>query len=114
MGCKINDKNAEMIGRPIIEGIVEAHSNSDYDKLIYLVPGMKGKFPQEDFQGAVSALKPLGKVLSIEYLAQFPKAKEHLVLWRVKYELGEEDIFWHLYLSDKGEEIRAVGLFFDL
>ncbi len=114
MKNRINNENAEFIGRPIIEGIIETHSNLDYDKLVELVPGMKGKFPQEEFNGAASAVKALGKVLSIEYLAYFSKIKEDLVLWRVKYELGEDDVFWHLYLSANEKEIRAVGLLLDL
>ena len=114
MESRVNNENAELIGRPIIEGIIEAHSNSDYDKLIELVSGMKGKFSQEEFNEAASAVKALGRVLSIEYLACFSKVKEDLLLWRVKYELGEDDIFWHLYLSANEKEIRAVGLLFDL
>lgn len=114
MGNRVNNENAELIGRPIIEGIIEAHSNSDYDKLVELVSGMKDNFSQEEFNGAASAVKALGRILSIEYLAYFSKAKEDLLLWRVKYELGEDDVFWHLYLSANENEIRAVGLLFDL
>ena len=114
MDRRINNENAELIGRPIIEGIIEAHSNSDYDKLVEIVSGMKGKLPQEKFNGAASTINKLGKVLSIEYLAYFSKVKEDLLLWRVRYELGEDDVFWHLYLSANEEEIRAVGLLCDL
>ena len=60
---------------------------------------MKGKFSQEEYNGAASAVKALAKVLSIEYLACFSKVKEDLLLWRVKYGLGEDDIYWHLYLT---------------
>jgi len=114
MDTRVNNENAELIGRPIIEGIIEAHSNLNYNKLIELVSGMKGKLSKEEFDEAASAVKALGRVLSIEYLACFSKIKEDLLLWRVKYELGEDDVFWHLYLSANEKEIRAVGLLFDL
>jgi len=114
MANRINDDNAELIGRPIIEGIVEAYSNSDYDKIIELIPSAKGKLLQENFNRASSNLKALGRVLSIEYLAYFSKIKEDLVLWRVKYEAGEDDIFWHLHLSANKEKIEVVGMAFDL
>ena len=65
MESRVNSENAELIGRPIIEGIIEAHSNSDYDKLIELVRGMKGKLAKEEFDEAASSVKTLGRVLSI-------------------------------------------------
>ena len=114
MANRINDENAELVGRPIIEGIIEAYSDSDYDKLFEFIPSARGKILQEDFNRASSALKALGKVLSIEYLAYFSKIKEDLVIWRVKYEVGEDDVFWHLILSANKEEIEAVGMAFDL
>ena len=114
MRITINSENAEQIGRPIIESIIDAHANSDYHRLVELIPSMKGNFSQEEFLRAVVALEPLGNIQSIEYLGHFSKVKEHLVLWRAKYEQGEEDIFWHLYLSDLEDQVKAVGLFFDL
>ena len=60
---------------------------------------MKGKFSKEEYNGAASAVKGLGKVLSIEYLACFNKVKEEPLLWRVNYELSEDDVYCHLYLS---------------
>ncbi|WP_154660743.1 hypothetical protein [Marinobacter nanhaiticus] len=114
MKGEINDDNAERIGRPFIESIIEAHADADYDRLVELVPDVNGKLTEVEFAEAAVGLEPLGDVVSIEYLAQFEKVKEHLVLWRVKYELAEEDVLWHLYLSGEGDDIKVVGLFFDL
>lgn len=111
---QINSENAEQIGRPFIENIIEAHTNSDYNQLIGRIPDLEGKMPVEEFDEAAANLEPLGNVVSIDYLGQFEKVKEHLVLWRVRYELAEEDVLWHLYLSDKDGDIKVVGLFFDL
>ncbi|MGP4844395.1 hypothetical protein ACTXGQ_09720 [Marinobacter sp. 1Y8] len=114
MTSQINSESAEQIGRPIIERIIKAHSDADYGQLVELIPNMEGKLLEEEFIEAATSLEPLGKVASIEYLGHFSKVKEHLVLWRVRYELAEEDVLWHLYLSDNESEIKAVGLFFDL
>ncbi|ROU02099.1 hypothetical protein EB809_00935 [Marinobacter sp. R17] len=110
----ITSDNAEAIGRPIIEQIITAHLNSDYDHLLAQVPTIRGKVPQEEFEEAAANLEPFGNVRSIEYLGHFAKVKEHLVLWRVRYERADEDILWHLYLSDLESEVQTVGLFFDL
>lgn len=120
MKAGINDDNAERIGRPLIERVIEAHADSDYERLIELVPDAQGTLTEEEFAEACAGLEALGDVVSIEYLGQFEKVKEHLVLWRVKYERADEDIIWHLYLAkEEGETddaagIRVVGLFFDL
>ena len=114
MAKRINDENAELIGRPIIEEIIKAHSDTDYDKIIELIPSAKGKLLPENFNRGSARLKELGEVLSIEYLAHFSKIKEDLVMWRVKYEFAEDDIFWHLFLTANKEEIEVAGMAFDL
>ncbi|GGX71458.1 hypothetical protein [Saccharospirillum salsuginis] len=100
MAEQISNENAELIGRPVIENIIDAHVNADYDRLVELIPGMKGQLSTEEFNEAVSKLSPMGKVVSIEYIGHLNKVKEHLLLWKVSYDLGEEEILWHLYLSD--------------
>lgn len=110
----ITSENAELIGKPLIEQIIDAHTALDYDRLVELIPDMAGKVSEEEFIEAATELKEFGDVLSIEYLGEFSKVKEHLVLWRVRYELREEDVFWHLYLSKEEGDVKVVGLFFDL
>lgn len=65
-------------------------------------------------ESGASSLSPMGNVVSIEYLGHLKKVKEHLLLWKVSYNLGEEEILWHLNLSDGDVPVRPVGLLFDL
>ena len=106
----INNDNAERIGRPIIEKVIEAHGKADYQLLTRTLSSRGDKPDFESFQDGVESLKVLGAVTNIEYLGYLKKPNEHMLLWKAQHEKGNEDILWHLFLSDEG---KTVGLLFD-
>jgi len=109
----ITDENAEFIGKPIFEKIIQSHEKGDHKKLIQCFPELQNKITQDIFEEAVGNLKPLGKVLSKHYLTHSLKNDNHLIVWKVKYSRDDEDVLWNLHLSDDEKEIKVMGFGFN-
>jgi len=69
--------------------------------------------PEAEFDEAVSALKPLGKPTSIQYLCHLIKLKEIKILWKVTYSDTPEELLWDLIMIPDGSNVKLVGLGFD-
>jgi len=76
MNSNIQNENAEIIGRPIIECLTEAYVTSYYDFMSSNFPEFAMKIIQEAFSEGVKDLKPMGKVSSIDFLGLFDKTDE--------------------------------------
>jgi len=110
----LNEENIECIGRCVMNGVLTAHETNDYQLLTkYFSPEMKDKLGPEKFEEAVNqAIKPLGKMLSFEYLGHLKRINEHQLLWKVVYENSAEEILWQLYLCDDEAPVCITGLWF--
>ncbi|MFC3093362.1 hypothetical protein DRW07_03960 [Alteromonas sediminis] len=93
----------EKASQPIIERVVEAHVKNDYPQLLSIFDGNPHACipPSDAFNDAVKeAIEPLGNALSFTYLGNVNKKNSNLLLWKVSFEYGEEELLWHLYLTD--------------
>ena len=110
MNSKIENKNAEKIGRPIIECLTEAYVTSDYNYMSKNFPELTKGITQEIFSEGVKDLKPMGKVSSIDFLGLFNKTDEQILLWKVRYEKLGDDVLWHIFLTEHGSELKTTAI----
>lgn len=110
MNSKIENENAEKIGRPIIECLTEAYVTSDYNSFSKNFPELTKGITQEIFSKGVKDLKPMGKVSSIGYIGLFNKTDEQVMLWNVRYEKLGDDVLWHIFLTEHGSALRTTAI----
>lgn len=110
---KINDENAESIGRPIFDKILHSFLNSDHKKLIQHFPELQKWMTLELFDEAVQNLNPLGELLSSEYSTYSIENAKHSLAWKVRYKNDENKVFWNLLLDDNQDGIKVNGFRFD-
>jgi hypothetical protein len=110
MNSKIENKDAEKIGRPIIECLTKAYETSDYNFMSKNFPELTKSITQEIFSEGVKDLKPMGKVSSIDFLGLFNKTDEQLLLWNVRYEKLGNDVLWHIFLTEHDSELKTTAI----
>jgi len=107
---KIDDKNAESIGRPIIEKAIPILTQSNHAQFLKHFPGLRVFEGQEIFDAAAENLKLLGSMPSIEYLDQLVKPNWSLLLWLVKSRRSDKAIMLRMELTEDEGEIRLTHL----
>jgi len=110
---KITNENAESIGRPIFDKIIQSFVSADYQELIRRFPELQNKMTKDLFDEAVGNIRPLGNVLSIQYSTHNLKNDSHLIVWNVRYSQDKEGVLWTLHLADDQEEIKVTGFGFN-
>lgn len=110
---KISDENAESIGRPIFDKIIQLFKNEDREEFIRYFPYLKDWMTAGIFDETVEALNRLGKLLSIEYSSRSIEKGNHILAWNVQYENDENTVHWKLNLDDNHEEPMVSGFRFD-
>ncbi len=114
MNIELTEQSFERLGQSIIENIIDAHIKSDYDQLsLHFTDELKSKLLPSDFEDAIkNHLGSLGKATSISYLGYLNKSDSFQLLWKVKYEKGNEEILWQMYITELNEAIKVDGLRF--
>jgi hypothetical protein len=100
----MDEKMFEEMSRPIIENILKAHVSKNYEQLtkIFCETSDINIPKKKEFNKAVEEIiEPLGNFISFTYLGNVNKKIGGLLLWKVGFEQGSEELLWHLYLSDK-------------
>jgi len=110
MNSKIENENAEKVGRPIIECLTEAYVTSDYGFMSKNFPELTMEITQEIFNEGVKDLKPMGNVSSIDFLGLFDKTDEQVLLWKVRYEKLGGDVLWHIFLTEHDGELKTTAI----
>lgn len=110
---KICDENAESIGRPIFDNIIQSFVNSDREELIQHFPYLHEWMTLEVFDEAVVNLNRLGELLSSEFSTHSIENDNHLLVWKVKYSNDENIVHWKLFLIQNQEDIMVNGFGFD-
>lgn len=110
MTSKNEIENAESFSQPIIEEIIEVFSKADYELLVKNFPELTKSISQGLYNEGVEDLKNKGNVVSLQFIGTFNKVNEQVLLWKVRYEQKEEDVLWHLFLSDFDGEIKVAAL----
>jgi len=110
---KITDENAESIGRPIFDKVIQSFRNEDREEFIQHFPYLADWMTVEIFDEAVKVLNSLGKLTSIEYSNRSIENDNHLLAWNVQYENDENAVRWKLNLDDSQEEVKVSGFRFD-
>lgn len=110
---KINSKNAESIGTPIFDNIIQAFSNSDRDDLIQHFPELQDWMTLQLFDEVSTHLNTLGEVLSREYSTYSSKDDIHSLTWKTQYTIDENTVNWLLKLDDCPEGIKVHGFSYD-
>ena len=110
---KINDDNAESIGRPIFDRIIRSFQNEKRQDLIQHFPYLDKWMTVEIFDEAVAVLNRLGELVSSEYSTRLTKGDNHVLAWDVDYKNDNNPVRWNLYLNDNQEEIKVNGFEFD-
>jgi hypothetical protein len=115
MNIKLTEQNIESLGRPIIENIIAAHSKSNYDQVtLHFTDELKETLLPSEFEDVIrNHLGALGKATSISYLGYLIKNDSFQLLWKVKYEKGDEDILWQMYLTELNEVTKVDGIRFE-
>ena len=96
--------------RPIIENILKAHVSKNYEQLtkVYCENSDSHIPKKEEFNEAVKeVIEPLGNFISFTYMGSVVKKAENLLLWKVGFEEGIEELLWHIYLSDE-MKVKAI------
>ena len=115
---QMQEENAESLGTPIIEKLIQSVSTQNFDLYCQILPKTLKESSDEIleiFNEAATALKPMGIVISIKYLAHTKIDDVHRLIWKVQYQKDDEDLLWQLMLTD-GEvegEMIFMGWSFD-
>ena len=113
---KFTEENAEALGQPILDSVLKAHAESDYELLTkFFSKDLKGVLTEETFREAIqNELSTYGKVSSTTYLGHLNRKGELQLLWKVSYAKGKEDILWELYLGEveNSDGVEVLGLWF--
>lgn len=109
----ITDDNAESIGRPILNKIIESLSASDHEQIIRDFPELKEQLASGVFLEAAKNVETMGELLSIEYLARLNKVENHLLLWKIAYRKSDIHLAWYLSLADEDGTVKVTGFGFD-
>lgn len=110
---KITNDNAESIGRPIFDKVLQSFANSDRNELIKHFPELTHWMTTEIFDETVGVLKRLGECTSIHF-SSYADGNDHSELyWNVRYSQDEEDVLWKLNLSEIRENITVGGFSFN-
>jgi len=106
----MEEKMFEEKSRPIIENILKAHVSKNYGQLtrVYFENSDAHIPTKEEFNEAVKeVIEPLGNYISLTYLGDVVKKVDTLLLWKVGFEQGAEELLWHIYLSDE-MKVKAI------
>ncbi len=106
----MEEKMFEEISRPIIETILKAHVSKNYEQLTKVYCENSGAHMpnKKEFNEAVKVvIEPLGNYISFTYLGSVVKKSDNLLLWKVGFEQGTEELLWHIYLSDE-MKVKAI------
>ena len=111
---KLTEKTAEQIGQPILDNMLKAHRESDYELLTELFSeDLKLVLTEDIFKEAIqNELSTYGKVSSTTYLGHLKRKGELQLLWKVSYAKDKEDILWELYLGQVEGKVEVLGLWF--
>lgn len=96
----------QLTSKPIMEKVLHAHASKDYDLFTGLFNQEYAKqIPTEaQFNEAVkNAVLPLGEPSAITYLGSVFKQRDKLVVWKTAFAPGNDELLWHLYLSDDNQ-----------
>lgn len=110
---KIMDENAEPIGRPILDKIIQSFVHEDREEFIQHFPYLQDWMTVEIFDEAVVVLHRLGEPLSIEYSSRSIERDKHRLHWKVQHRNDESPVNWEMFLDDSQEEIQLKGFRFD-
>lgn len=110
---KISHKNAESIGWPIFDKIIQSFINEDREIFIKHFPYLEEWMTTDIFYEAVDVLNRLGEFLSSEYSTHSIENDNHLLAWKVQYRNDENTVIWGLFLNDSQESIKVAGFRFD-
>jgi hypothetical protein len=108
----MDEEMFEEKSRPIIENILKAHVSKNYEQLTKVFcENSDVHIPKkEEFNEAVKeVVEPLGNFILFTYLGSVNKKDENLLLWKVSFEQGAEELLWHLYFSD---EMKITAIWF--
>jgi len=110
----LTEEYVEAIGRPIMENILKAHVDSNYQQAtMHFTNEFKSDLSIEEFKQAVKCeLSQLGSISSTNYLGYLNKNKSFLLLWKVKYEKGMDDVLWKLHLNELSENAQVECIWF--
>jgi len=109
---KINDKNAESIGRPILDKAIRLLGESEHTQFLEYFSNLRGFENQGKFTEAAGYLEHLGDRRSVVYLDHLIKPDWNLLLWIVKgQDSGKALMLWMELIEEKGD-IRLTKLFF--
>ena len=114
MNIDVNSAEKLKVNQTIFQNVMQAHSTSDYEKLILeFSENMKAHLPKHKFEEVINNyLDSLGAIKTMEFLGCLNKVKTELFLWQVTYENSEEDVLWQMYLVDTETEAKIEGLWF--
>lgn len=111
---KIRDENAESIGRPIFDNIIQSFVNSDREEFLQHFPYLREWMKVEIFDEVVEALSRSGEFISSDYSSHTTKKDDtHILVWKVNYKNDDNVVHWNLYLDDSQEKIMVRGFEFD-
>lgn len=108
--------NAETLGTPIIEKLLNALLTHDFELYCQLLANgghEKSSDTKEIFDEAVSVLKPMGHLISFNFLAHAKMSNYHLLMWKTQYHKDDEDLLFELMLTEVDGELNLHGWSFD-
>ncbi len=110
---KISNANAEAIGRPLFDNVIQSFVDVDRDAFITHFPYLDTWMTVEIFDEAVEVLRRLGKLLTSEFSNHSISNNGHSLVWDVTYQNDENCVHWTLHLDDAQETIKVTGFSFD-
>ena len=94
---------------PTFHSLVNSLFDEDYDLFLEYHPPV----PKDEFDRAVSILKPLGKPVKLEYLTHIVKINKIKMLCKATYSDTVEELLWDFNLVPDGGEYKLINMGFD-
>lgn len=108
---EVNLQELEQRMSPILLTVAVSHFEGDYKTFqMHHHPIVA----ESAFQNAVSALKPYGKPVEVNYLGHLLKSERIKLLWRVTYSNSTEELLWEFHIEHDGNAERIVGMGIDV